>query len=577
MEMYEPGLAARASLEAAWFRFEQLSARLTRYLETSEEEFARLIAALDDCWSMAESVQKANAQLAGLSTAESEMESLAIRNSMLEGCRVFREFLEQIQVVGGELDLVSQETKEVLRTSNLLLEDLIPLTHIAFHLRVESCRLAPEYAASVMKGYEEMVEVLGAMRAAGESQENTLTSILEKLFDAARTAERALTSYADDAAASESRIHHHLELLLPPDVEASRRKATSLHGAIAASITEAVKVLQGHDAIRQRMELILRSLKGVRENNLIEPGHTLLLERQQAKHVLEMIITTGSRIKVEFNAVIASAEGLAGDTVSRAAAENEVDRFEQAVDQLSSLSSGVARLLAGEMTIGRLILTQIEPIGELLHRDSAGLEALARSMKRLKKLALNVLVSADKMPSAQGIRVLSAWTSEAAERSLKLAKVLDQQFGQLDATLQSKSAAIAADVQMVESCRRGLLMPRSDDNLRKSRRMEYEEIRRLNQKAAQLQDRTVDLLQSLRFVDEGTRLLESLDAILCSLLTQYPKPEKPLDMRASAVGYTMKEQHAVHANVFGGEEDGTHGRLTDPVEGEDYGANVELF
>jgi len=577
MEMYEPGLAARASLEAAWFRFEQLSARLTRYLETSEEEFARLIAALDDCWSMAESVQKANAQLAGLSTAESEMESLAIRNSMLEGCRVFREFLEQVQVVGGELDLVSQETKEVLRTSNLLLEDLIPLTHIAFHLRVESCRLAPEYAASVMKGYEEMVEVLGAMRAAGESQENTLTSILEKLFDAARTAERALTSYADDAAASESRIHHHLELLLPPDVEASRRKATSLHGAIAASITEAVKVLQGHDAIRQRMELILRSLKGVRENNLIEPGHTLLLERQQAKHVLEMIITTGSRIKVEFNAVIASAEGLAGDTVSRAAAENEVDRFEQAVDQLSSLSSGVARLLAGEMTIGRLILTQIEPIGELLHRDSAGLEALARSMKRLKKLALNVLVSADKMPSAQGIRVLSAWTSEAAERSLKLAKVLDQQFGQLDATLQSKSAAIAADVQMVESCRRGLLMPRSDDNLRKSRRMEYEEIRRLNQKAAQLQDRTVDLLQSLRFVDEGTRLLESLDAILCSLLTQYPKPEKPLDMRASAVGYTMKEQHAVHANVFGGEEDGTHGRLTDPVEGEDYGANVELF
>ena len=577
MEMYEPGLAARASLEAAWFRFEQLSARLTRYLETSEEEFARLIAALDDCWSMAESVQKANAQLAGLSTAESEMESLAIRNSMLEGCRVFREFLEQVQVVGGELDLVSQETKEVLRTSNLLLEDLIPLTHIAFHLRVESCRLAPEYAASVMKGYEEMVEVLGAMKAAGESQENTLTAILEKLFDAARTAERALTSYADEAAASESRIHHHLELLLPPDVEASRRKATSLHGAIAASITEAVKVLQGHDAIRQRMELILRSLKGVRENNLIEPGHTLLLERQQAKHVLEMIITTGSRIKVEFNAVIASAEGLAGDTVSRAAAENEVDRFEQAVDQLSALSSGVARLLAGEMTIGRLILTQIEPIGELLHRDSAGLEALARSMKRLKKLALNVLVSADKMPSAQGIRVLSAWTSEAAERSLKLAKVLDQQFGQLDATLQSKSAAIAADVQMVESCRRGLLMPRSDDNLRKSRRMEYEEIRRLNQKAAQLQDRTVDLLQSLRFVDEGTRLLESLDAILCSLLTQYPKPEKPLDMRVSAAGYTMKEQHAVHANVFGGEEDGTHGRLTDPVEGEDYGANVELF
>jgi hypothetical protein len=579
MEMFEPGVAAQASLAATWTRFEQLSARLTRYLGTSEGEFAHLIGALDECWSMAESVQKANAHLAGLSTAESDSESLAIRNSMLDGCRVFREFLEQIKVVGHELDLISQETKGVLRTSNLLLEDLVPLTHIAFHLRLESCRLAPEYAASVMKGHEEMVEVLGAMKQAGECQENTLTVIFDKLSEAARTVERALTSYAHEAAASEARIHHHLELLLPLDVAESRRKAAALYTAIAASITEAVKVLQGHDAIRQRMEHILKSLAGVRENTLIEPGHTLLLERQQAKNVLEMIITTGSRIKVELNAVIASAQGLAGDIVSRAAAENEVDKFEQAVDQLSSLSSGVARLLAGEMTIGRLVLTQVDPIGELLHRDSAGLEALARSMKRLKKLALNVLVSADKMPSAQGIRVLSAWTSEAAERSLKLAKALDQQFVQLDTTLQSKSAAIVADVRTVESSRRGLLMPRSDDNLRKSRRIEYQEIRCLNDKAAALQERTVDLLQSLRFVDEGSRLLDSLDDILGSLLTLYPKPEKPLDMRAYAVGYTMKEQHAVRDSVFGGEEQPqkTHGRLTEPAEGEDYGANVELF
>src|ERR1700761_5862523 len=91
MAMYEPGLAAQASLAATWTRFEQLSARLARYLKTSEEEFAHLIGALDDCWSMAETVQKANAHLAGLSTVESDNESFAIRNSMLGGCKVFRE------------------------------------------------------------------------------------------------------------------------------------------------------------------------------------------------------------------------------------------------------------------------------------------------------------------------------------------------------------------------------------------------------------------------------------------------------------------------------------------------------
>jgi hypothetical protein len=110
MEMYEPGLAAQTSLEATWSRFEQVSARLTRFLGTSEGEFAHLIGALDDCWSMAESVQKANAHLSELSSVESDRESLAIRSSMLDGCTVFHKFLDQIQAIGHELEAVSQET-----------------------------------------------------------------------------------------------------------------------------------------------------------------------------------------------------------------------------------------------------------------------------------------------------------------------------------------------------------------------------------------------------------------------------------------------------------------------------------
>src|SRR3984957_12392636 len=575
MEMYEPGLAAQTSLEATWTRFEQVSARLTRFLGTSEAEFAHLIGALDDCWSMAESVQKANAHLSGLSSVESDRESLAIRSSMLDGCTIFRKFLDQIQAIGHELEAVSLETKGGSPYLQPLARRSCPLDP---HCLSSPLRKLPS-VSGIRQFRDEGLrrDGRGAEREEGESQENPPTNILERLSDAERTVDRALASYADEAAASEARIHHHLELLLPPDVEESRRKAGTLHSVIAASITEAVKVLQGHDAIRQRLQHILKSLEGVPQNTEMEPGHALVLERQQAKNVHETIITTGVRIKQELSAVIASAQGLAGDTVSRAAAENEVDKFEQAVDQLSSLSAGVARLLAGEMTIGRLFLTQIEPIGELLQRDSAGLEALARSMKRLKKLALNVLVSADKMPSAQGIRVLSAWTSEAAERSLRLARALDQQFVQLDKTLQSKSAEIMADVQTVEKCRRGLLMPRSDDNLRKSRRIEYEEIRRLNQKASELQERTTILLQSLRFVDEGSRLMESLDAVIGSLLSLYPKPEKPLDLKAVAASYFMKEQHAIQASVFGVEEEANHGRLSEAAEGEDYGANVELF
>jgi len=573
MEMREPSLAE------TWAQFEQLRVRFTRYLRSSESEFVHLIGALDACWSMAETVQKATARLAELSGAESDCETVAIRDSMLVGCRMFREFLEQILVVGGQLALAAEETKGVLRTSNLSREDLVPLTHIAFHLRLESCRLSPEYAASVMKGYEEMAEVLGGMKQAGDSQQRTLSTILESLSAASRTVERASTSYADQASASEKTIHHHLDLLLtvPPDLVESRRKAASLGGVIADSIREAVKVLQGHDAIRQRLEHILGALAVVRTDARNEPGHTLLLQRLQAQRVLELIISIGSRIHLELNGVIGSAQALAGDSGRRAAAEDQVKMFEKAVDRLASLSAGVAELLDGETKIGQLVLTQIEPIGELLRANSVELAALARSMKRLKRLALNVLVSADKMPSAQGIGVLSSWTSEAAERALKLANELDEQFAQLGTTLQSKAAGIIADVQTIEACRDGLLMPRADDKLRNSRRIEFDEVGHLGKKARQLQEKTEGLLQSLKFVDEGSSLLGELDALLDFLLTLYPKPQKPLDLDAAAAGYTMQEQHAVHATVMGGLEQIAHGRLTEPVEGQDYGANVELF
>jgi hypothetical protein len=181
------------------------------------------------------------------------------------------------------------------------------------------------------------------------------------------------------------------------------------------------------------------------------------------------------------------------------------------------------------------------------------------------------------MPTALGIGVLGAWTSEASERVLSLAKELNAQFTQLGSSLQSQASAIAADVEGIEATRGGLLMPRADDKLRNSRRIEFDEVTRLNEKARQLQVKTQRVLQSLRFVEEGTKLLEDLDAILDFLLALYPKPEKPLDLEAASAGYTMQAQHAVHATVFGGEETKVLGRVTEPAEGQDYGANVELF
>jgi hypothetical protein len=569
-------MAGQESLSVAWAKFEALSVRLTRYLTTSEREFSRLIQALDACWTMAENVQKATARLAELTGAATGAQTVAIRESMLDGCGVFRNFLQQIQAVSRQLASAAQATDAVLDTSNHLLKDLVPLKHIAFHFRLEGSRLSPEDNASVLKVYDEMRGVLGCMKQAGESQEHTLMSILEKLSAATRSVEQASVSYASRATESEKTIHHNLDLLLtvPPDLLEVRRKAAAVGALVSDSIREAVKVLQGHDAIRQRLEHILGALAGVRTDQENEPGHALLLQRQQAKNVLELIVNTGTRIERELNGVINSAQGLAGDSCSRAAGDDEVKKFEEAVDRLASIGAGVAELLAGEMKIGNFVLRQIDPIRALLSAKSGELEALARSMKRL---ALNVLIGADKMPSAPGIGVLGGWTSEAAERVLKLETELNDQFTRLGTTLQTQAVAIAANVQGVESCRGGLIVHRPDDSLRNSRRIEYVEVSRLSIKARQLQEKTEALLQSLKFVDEGTRLFQDLDDILDFLLDLYPKSEKPFDLNSASAGYTMQEQHDVHAMLVGGEARNDCAPPAAPVEGQDYGANVELF
>ncbi len=574
----------RESLSSAWAKYERLNTSLVRYLNTSEAEFASLIQALDACWSMAENVQKATAELKEHTAASGDSQN-AIRESMLEGCAVFKKFLLEIQEVRRQLADTAHQTGALLGTARHLQENIAPLTHIAFHFRLEASRLSPKDSSSVVKAYEEMKQVVGFMTEADHSQRSALLTILGKLSAATRSVEQTCASYALQAAESEQKVVRHLDLIsiVPRSLLRVQNKASALGTVLATSIGEAVKALQGHDAIRQRLEHILHSLAAVRkgndndnnkpENKQDEPGHALLLQRQQAKCLLEMIVNTGSRIERELNSVIGCAQGIAGDGATGASSDDQLEGFEEAVDRLASLGAEVAALLAGEAKMGNFVVTQIDPVREMLNANSRELEVVARSMKRL---ALNVLVDAYKIPSARGLGVLGVWTSEVSDDVLKLATDQNEQFAQLGATLQSLAGVIVAEVQKVESCRGALMAETATDSLRSSRRTEHVVVSRLCQESVQLQKKTETLLQSLKFVDEGIELLGDLDAILGLLLTLYPKSEKPFDLKAASAGYTMQEQHDAHAIVSGGEA-GNGARLTEPAEGQDYGANVELF
>jgi hypothetical protein len=567
----------RESLSTAWAGYEALSPRLARYLKTSEEEFASLIVALDACWKMAESVQKAGSRLAE-STKEAQDGRKVLRESMLEGCRIFRTFLNQIEDASRGLASAQKETQELLGMANKLQTNLAPLQHIAFHFRLEASHLSATDSASVLTDYEEMRNALTCLKQAGDSQELTLMTILAKLSATTQSVRQASALFASRAAESEEQVERNIASLLevPRDMLRVQNKATALGTVLANGLRGTIKALQGHDAIRQRLEHIMKALARLRTDQGDEPEHALLLERHQSKSVLDQIVSTGTRIEQELNIVIGCAQGIAGDDQVSASGDDEVTRFEEATDHIASLNSELDGLLAGGAKIGNLVVDAIVPVRELLRANRDDLETLARAMRSMNLLAFNVLISADRMPSSRAIAALGAMTSEASESVLSLEKELTGRFAGLGDALQSQAGAIAAGLEDVDSRRTELIDHRPDATFRNSRRLQRTEVTRLSQEARQLKEATEALVQSLKFVHEGTRLLGELDAAIGLLLTLHPKSRKPFDLQAASGGYTMWEQREVH-DMVSGETNEVHRRLTEAVEGQDYGDNVELF
>jgi hypothetical protein len=565
------------SLSTAWAGYEALSGRLANYLQTSEEEFASLIVTLDACWNMAESVQKAGSRLAE-STKEAQEGRNVVRESMLEGCRIFRTFLSQIEDASHRLVTAEKETNELLGMANQLQTNLAPLQHIAFHFRLEASHLSAKDSASVLTDYEEMRNALTCLKQAGDSQELTLMTILDKLSATTQSVIRATTLFASRAAESEEHVERNIASLLevPREMLRVQNKASALGTVLASGLRGTIKALQGHDAIRQRLEHIMKELGRLRTDQGDEPEHTLLLERHQSKSLLDEIVSTGARIERELNPVIGCAQGIAGDEQNSASGDDEVTRFEKATDHIASLNTELGGLLAAGARIGNLVVAAIVPVRELLSANRDDLETLARAMRSMNLLAFNVLISADRMPASRAIAALGAMTSEASESVLTLEKALTDRFAGLNDALQSQAAAISAGLEGIESRRLELLGHRPDAAFRNSRRLQRTEVTRVSQEARQLKQTTEALVQSLKFVHEGSGLLGELDEAIGLLLTLHPKSSKPFDLQAASAGYTTLQQREVHDMVTG-ETNELHGRLTESAQGQDYSDHVEVF
>ena len=102
--------------------------------------------------SMAENVHQAAAELAEFTDTASTSQTAAVRESLLEACGVFKNFLIQIQGVRRQLACTARETGGLLGTARHLRENIAPLTHIAFHFRLEASRLSPKDSAFRREG-----------------------------------------------------------------------------------------------------------------------------------------------------------------------------------------------------------------------------------------------------------------------------------------------------------------------------------------------------------------------------------------------------------------------------------------
>ena len=223
----------------------------------------------------------------GTTDAASEKQNV-LRHSLLEGCGVFKKFLVEIQEVRRDLARTAHETGGLLGPPALQ-ENIAPLKHIAFHFRLEASRLSPKDSASVLKAYEEMKQVVSFMKQAGDSQERVcwqFSTSSQRPPD--WSTDVRLLCLAGCRIGADSRASSRSTFERPPQPVAIAKPGEHFGNVLANGIGEAIKALQGHDAIRQRLEHILGALaafaKTMIKGTRGEPEHALLVHgnRQSA-------------------------------------------------------------------------------------------------------------------------------------------------------------------------------------------------------------------------------------------------------------------------------------------------------
>lgn len=96
--------------------------------------------------------------------------------SMLQGCRIFRDFLTQIEEASGRLASSEKETGDLLGLANHLQNSLATLRHITFHFRLEDSRPRQRISEDIQTDYKEMQKALSfpetGRRFAGTDPDN---------------------------------------------------------------------------------------------------------------------------------------------------------------------------------------------------------------------------------------------------------------------------------------------------------------------------------------------------------------------------------------------------------------------
>lgn len=567
---------------------------VARYSHDACEEFLQLGSALEQCHDLSKQTLEVIGKALALTNGSDATSPLSKAHIALSAALdAISNEVERYTGVRNELREAQRELHKVENLNSALSRSVRPFQYLRLCYGIESARLDEQ-------SQRELAAVREGMTTLQERSNTAYQAQAVRLEEAKRVV-AVLADWVADRVKALSNASGRTQMLLeeikavPGEISAVTEHLLHAMELISGKTVELVVSLQADDAIRQSLEHvgvmldeIAARLRGLSETGGCEVAgdeeiswfvhEASAIQLRQIAEIQRRVGEAGERITTALGATVERLAEISSETMALTTSAAETSRQQATVAQLNSALESLYACFSSAPLNDDQIYGKMQAVQELN-------ETIVDLGQDMKLLSVNTQIRAAQLSRMQSIAVLGEQVRCMSDENLQVAGEVYTGMNRLTDLMKRFAGDIAAIATVQESQQRELQVVSRTfaQELAEVRRRVSSELGAVCQQCSTLQQRTLQLLNGIRFIgaaDEGFRAISGLlEGIVRDTETGLTKDLVTGKSRDLLDGfrdkYTMEIEHLLHDGIAA--DSGVAPALGNDAGGSEYGDNVELF